>query len=158
MDAKRKGLQRLIHGACRELGIDGDTRRDLQLAASGKASMTAMDAADLRKVVDALKARGWKPEPKPDAKTGAKPGGRKWRAPESRADLRLIWVLWGKLAEAGHAQGGEAALQRFVNSDRWWRKWGHAHTHLKFLPQERAADVIEALKDICNRHQVRIEK
>lgn len=154
--ADLRALQRLIHGACRELGVDGDTRRDLQLTATGKASMTEMDEAELRRVVEALKARGWKPVSRPGAK--AKSGGRAWRPKEARADLRLIWVLWGKLAEAGHAQPGEAALQRFVNSDRWWRKWGHAQTHLKFLPVERAADVIEALKDICKRHQVRIGK
>lgn len=142
--------QRLIFAACRELGLDEETRRDLQLAATGKASMTEMSAADLKKVEAALKARGWKPT--------APKAGRKWRPAETRADLRLIWVLWGRLAAAGHVKGDQAALHRFINSDRWWRKYGPAETHLKFLPQKRAADVIEALKDYCRRNQVRIGK
>ena len=41
-----RALQQLIHVGCRELGIDSDTRRDLQLLVTGKASMADMSKAD----------------------------------------------------------------------------------------------------------------
>ena len=42
---------RLIHVGCRSLGLDEDTRRDLQLVATGKSSLTAMNDRELEAVV-----------------------------------------------------------------------------------------------------------
>lgn len=39
MTVATRTLQRMIHVGCRQLGLDDDTRRDLQLVATGKASM-----------------------------------------------------------------------------------------------------------------------
>ena len=54
-------LKRLIHVGCRDLGLDDETRRSVQLVATGKTSMSDMTESELRKVVDALKERGFKP-------------------------------------------------------------------------------------------------
>ncbi len=50
----------MIHVARRELGIDSETRRDLQFQVVGKASMADMTEAELTAVVKALEARGFK--------------------------------------------------------------------------------------------------
>ena len=54
-------LKRMIHVGCKQLGLDADTRRDLQLVATGKASMSGMTEDELRLVIEALKNRGFKP-------------------------------------------------------------------------------------------------
>ena len=54
-------LQRMIHVGCRQLGIDSDTRHDLQLQVTGKASMSDMTEPEMRMLLDALKQRGFKP-------------------------------------------------------------------------------------------------
>lgn len=145
--ADLRRAQQLIHAACRELGIDAETRREMQLAATGKPSMAEMDARDLAKVRDALVAKGWKPKAKA-------------RAAETRPDLRFIWVLWGKLAEAGvgGAKPGREALRKFINSDRWWQKYGYAQTDVSLLSEERARDVIEALKAVAVRNGISLER
>ncbi|NRB20218.1 MAG: DUF1018 domain-containing protein, partial [Rhodobacteraceae bacterium] len=48
------------HVSCRQLGLDGDARRALQLVETGKASMKEMDGADLLKVIKRLKKDGFK--------------------------------------------------------------------------------------------------
>lgn len=53
-------LQRMIHVGCKQLGLDDDTRHDLQLAVTGKASLADMTDAELQKVVSALQQRGFK--------------------------------------------------------------------------------------------------
>ncbi|APE45399.1 GemA protein [Sulfitobacter alexandrii] len=106
-----RALQQQIHVACRQLAIDSDARRDLQLAVCGKASMRDMTETDLRAVLDRLKASGFKPQS----------GKRRPSAP--RADLRLIHVLWRKLGEAGELERpGRAGLNAFIRTrfgDAW---------------------------------------
>lgn len=46
-----------IHAACRKLGIDTDTRRDLQMEITGKASLSDMSISEVSRVLDALNRR-----------------------------------------------------------------------------------------------------
>lgn len=46
-----------IHAACRKLGIDTDTRRDLQMEITGKASLSEMALHEVSRVLDALNRR-----------------------------------------------------------------------------------------------------
>jgi len=111
-----RALQRQIHIACRDLGLDNDTRRDIQLAVCGKASMTEMTNADLQKMVQHLKDKGWKSGFKGSSK------GRFKRAP--RADLRKIHVLWGLLGKAGClTDPSRKGLNAFIRS-RFGDTWG----------------------------------
>jgi len=64
---------RMIHVACRDLGLDQDTRHELQERLTGKASLSDMNERQLKLVVDELKAKGWTPVAKQTAKKGAKP-------------------------------------------------------------------------------------
>ena len=145
-----RALQKLIHAACREIGIDAETRREMQVVVTGKDSMSKMNNADLEKMKEALVERGWKPD--------ARKARSAKSAPLPRADQRFVWVLWNALAEAGKVKKGEAALHRFINSDRWWKKYGLAETHLRMCSPARVRDVIEGLKDIAARNGVEVPK
>ena len=141
-------MRRFIHFGCRELGIDGETRHDLQLLVTGKASMTDMDASDLEKLVEALRNRGFKPN-----FTGSSKGGSKTRrAPSPRADVRFCHVMWKLLVEAGAvAAPGRAGLNGFIRA-RFAKAWGSVPIDVDAMSDFRQiADVVEALKAMCGR-------
>jgi hypothetical protein len=138
-------LKKLIHVGARELGLDADTRHDLQLAATGKASLADMNDAELERVVAALKTRGFKP-----SGGGAATKGRRAAAP--RGDIRFCHVLWGKLHRAGAVEmKGAAGLNAFVRK-RFEKAWGAAPIDIdKMQDWNQIATVIEALKGMCKR-------
>jgi phage gp16-like protein len=138
-----RALQKLVHVGCRELGIDGETRRDLQLVVTGKASMHDMTEADLTKLVTALKERGFKPH------AGQ---GRTKRPAAKRGDVRFAHVLWGKLHKAGAVtQGGAKGLNAFIRA-RFEKSWGSAVFDIDAMQDARQiATLIEALKGMCAR-------
>jgi phage gp16-like protein len=140
-----RALQRLIFAGCRELGIDADTRHDLQLVATGKASMADMTDADLRKVVDALKARGF------DAAAGGAKK-RKARPAAKRPDVRYAHVLWRLLADAGKVNvAGPKGLNAFIR-ERFANAWGSVPIDIDQMADwEQIRDVNEALKAMCRR-------
>ena len=142
-----RALQKLIHAGCRELGIDGETRRDLQRLVTGKASMTEMTEADLESMVQALRARGFRPSP------GAAP---RRRAAE-RGDVRFAHVLWGKLHRAGAVdKAGAAGLNAFIRA-RFEKSWGAAPIDIDAMRDgKQIATVIEALKAMCARAGIRL--
>ncbi len=137
-------LQRLIHVGCRELGIDSDDRHVLQLLATGKPSLSEMTEADLHRVVDALKSRGFEPQIR---------GGR--RPPAARADIRYCHVLWRLLHEAGAVRvAGAAGLNAFVRA-RFTRKWGVTPIDIDAMREwSQIKDVVDALKDWCRREGI----
>ncbi len=55
---KKAARIRAIHAACRANGIDADARHDLQLALTGKASLSEMDFIEVTRVLDHLNRRG----------------------------------------------------------------------------------------------------
>ena len=137
-----RALVKLVHVGCRELGIDGETRRDLQLLVTGKASTTEMTDADLTKLVQALKDRGFAPS-----------GGAKAKRPAARrGDVRFCHVLWGKLLAAGAVtQPGAAGLNAFVRA-RFEKRWGAVPIDIDTMQDwQQIATVIEALKAMCVR-------
>lgn len=138
-----RALQKLVHVGCRELGIDGETRRDLQVLVTGKASMMDMTEADLSKLVTALKERGFK----------AHAGARKpKRAAAPRADIRFAHVIWGKLHKAAAVdQGGAKGLNAFIRA-RFGKSWGAEVLDIDQMRDHRQiASVIEALKSMAAR-------
>lgn len=138
-----RALQKLVHVGCRELGIDADNRRALQLMVTGKESMADMTEAELDQVVSALKARGF------NAK-----GGR--RASAKRADTRYAHVLWRLLHEAGAARvAGPAGLNAFIRA-RFEKKWGSVPIDIDAMQDgAEISDIIDALKDWCRREGIR---
>lgn len=143
-------LKRMIHVGCRELGLDEETRRGLQLIATGKTSMSDMTEADLRQVVDALKQRGFKPYG--STYYTARKGKAKGHAAAPRADLRFVHVLWRQLGEAGALKRpGRDGLNAFIRS-RFEGKWQSVPIDIDALRDAgQINDVTRALKDMCRR-------
>ena len=137
----RQRKLRAVHAAAREIGLDADDRRALQIVATGKASSADMSEAELDEVLAALKVRGWAPK------------GRK--APAPRSDLRFVHVLWRLLFEAGKVEtGGAEGLNAFVRA-RFGAAWGSVPADIDMMRDgHQIADVIEALKAMCARHGI----
>ena len=144
-------LQRMIHVGCKQLGLDSDMRHDLQLVATGKASMSDMTDADLHKVVEALKNRGFK------VTGGGRSKGCKPLAP--RGDLRLIHVLWRKLGDAGALRDpGRDGLNRFIRA-RFGDAWSSVPADVDMLTRPAQINaVIRALKDWCGRERIDLNR
>lgn len=140
-------LKRLVHVGCRELGIDQETRRDLQLVVCGKSSMSDMDEAELKGLVGALKERGFKVR-----RNGRRPAAK-------RADVRFCHVMWRLLHEAGEARvAGPKGLNAFIRS-RFEKSWGHVPIDIDTMTEWREInDVVEALKDWCMRAGVELDQ
>lgn len=142
-----RSLQRLIHAGCRQLGLDEETRRDLQQVATGKASMAEMTEAELGQVVEALKLRGFS--------TGFNAGAKPGRARAPRADLRYAHVLWGLLGQAGHLERpGREGLNAFVRS-RFGASFGSEVIDIDTMRDAGQINaVIKALQAMCHRHGI----
>lgn len=147
-------LKRMIHVGCKQLGLDDDTRHDLQLVATGKASMSDMTDDELQRVVEALKARGF--EPFGNGASRGRKGGVKPMAP--RADLRFVHVLWKLLGEAGALKRpGRDGLNAFIRS-RFEGKWQSVPIDVDALRDAgQINDVTRALKDMCRRAGVQVK-
>lgn len=139
---------RLIHVAARELGLDADTRHQLQLVTTGKASLADMTPAELDRVVEALKARGFKP---------GRQVAAKGRPAASRGDTRFVHVMWGKLAKAGAVdRPGPKGLNAFIRT-RFEAAWGSVPLDIDQMQDAaQIATVVEALKAMCRRAGIKL--
>lgn len=145
MSVRLRHLQRAVHAAARDIGLEPEDRRALQIVATGKSSTAEMDEAELARVMDALRARGWRPA-----------AGRA-RPRSERADIRFIHVLWRLLAEAGHVERGRPALNRFLRA-RFAGVLGAAVLDVDMLRDGATIAVAtEALKAMCDRHGIVLE-
>jgi hypothetical protein len=152
-------LQKMIHVGCKQLGLDNDTRHDLQLVITGKASMSDMSDAELRQMIAALKERGFKPFGNSYFK-GRKGGlPAKAKPPAPRGDLRYVHVLWRLLSEAGAVKRqGREGLNAFIRS-RFEGKWQFVPIDIDALRDPvQINDVTRALKDMCRRAGVQVVK
>lgn len=151
-------LKRMIHVGCKQLGLDDETRRGLQLIATGKASMAEMDEDELLQVVNALKQRGFKPYGTTYFTSHKSGRNAKGHAPAPRADLRFVHVLWKQLGDAGTLKRpGRAGLNAFIRS-RFESKWQSVPIDVDALRDAgQINDVIRALKDMCRRAEVEIK-
>ncbi len=142
-------LIRTIHVGCRQLGLDADTRRALQLRVVGKASLSDMTPAEQQKVLDALKAEGFKPTCGVKAK----------RPTAARGDVRFCHVLWGKLHRAGAVDvAGANGLNAFVRA-RFEKAWGAAPIDIDQMRDwQQIAAIAEALKGMCKRAGIEVSR
>lgn len=130
-------IRKKIHMGCKQLGLNEDARKALQLQVTGKASTKDMTDGDMLKVVKRLENDGFKATSK---------GGKK-RALAPRADLRLVHVLWSKLGAAGVLKDkSRKGLNAFIR-----KQFGNAWANVPIdVDQMRDAkeinDVINALK------------
>jgi len=131
---------RAVHAACRGLGLDEEARHDLQLAVTGKTSMTRMSASDLSRLLDRLNAPG---------KT-LKRSRRHPLAP--RGDLRLIHALWGELGRRGALKRpGRDGLNSFIRT-RFGAHWSFVPLDVDMLTDTGCITcVIQALQAMLER-------
>jgi len=153
-----RNLQRMIHAGCKQLGLDEDTRHDLQRVATGKSSLSAMTDADLLKVVEALKQRGFTPTGNSYFQGRKGPFKRALKGKAARADVRFIHVLWTQLAAAGALKSPDrAGLNAFIRA-RFEGKWAAVPIDVDAMHDPgQINDVIRALKDWCKREGVSIK-
>lgn len=139
---------RMIHVACRDLGLDQDTRHELQERVTGKASLSDMNERQLKLVVDELKAKGWTPVQKKTPKKGGKP----FRNFASRGDIRFCHVLWGKLVAAGvFAVPGHEGLNAFARTVLEKTDGATILDVDQLRDHKQIALLIEVLKNRCAR-------
>jgi hypothetical protein len=121
----------LIHTACKDLGIDEDTRRDLYERVTGKRSLTDMSPAEHERIVAELRAKGFKA-------LSHRPDGRQKLTGKYAGKLQALWI-------AGYNLGlirsrDDMALLAFIKKQT-------GIDHSRFLRDaDDAARVIEALK------------
>ena len=139
-----RSLQRLIFAACRQLGLDDDARRDLQVSVTGKASMREMSDGELKLVVNRLKEAGFADKPR-----------KPCHQPAPRRDLRMIHVLWRKLGETGVLRDpSRRGLNTFIRA-RFETAWGSVPADVDMLREWQQIDaVIQALKDWGQRADI----
>lgn len=151
-------LRKMIHVGCKQLGLDEDDRRGLQMVATGKASMSDMSDADLRKVIEALKKRGFEPFGNSYFKGGKARATSRAKPLAPRADLRFIHVLWKQLGEAGALKKpGRAGLNAFIRAS-FEGKWQSVPIDVDALREAgQIDDVVQALKAMCRRAGVKLQ-
>ena len=151
-------LRKMIHVGCKKLRLDNETRHDLQLLVTGKASMADMSESDLLKMVEALKQRGFKASGNSyfSARKGTFKGRSNVKA--SRADVRFIHVLWGQLGKAGKLKSPDrAGLNAFIRA-RFALKWDAIPLDVDALQDAGQINaVIRALKDMCKREGIALK-
>lgn len=118
-----------IHTGLRQLGIEGDDKRDLYRRVTGEDGLTGMSSRQHQAVLEELRRLGFKPASKPSSKRAAGP---------YRAILQAHWIaLWNLGLVPGPS---DAEMTGFVR-----RQTKVDHTRF-LIHQEDASKVIEALK------------
>jgi len=142
-----RSLHKLIFAACRQLGLDDDARRDLQVSVTGKASLRDMSDGELKLVVNRLKQAGFTDKPRNPR-----------HKPAPRADLRMIHVLWRKLGQAGALRDpSRAGLNKFIRA-RFEATWGSVPADVDMLRDWQQIDaVIQALKSWGQRAEIEFD-
>lgn len=125
-------LIRMIHAACRELGLEEDDRRQMQVTLTGKDSLKKMTQPELKLVANHLRQRGAGQAKRPTAKD---------------ARIRMIHVLWRKLGEAGAlCDTSRKGLNAFIRA-KFEASWGSVPLDVDQLREPlQIDDVVQALK------------
>jgi len=128
-------LIRTIQVAAKQLGMDAETRKALQLRLVGKESLSDMTDAERQAVLSEMKARGFKVSAK----------GKHKLAP--RGDLRLVHVLWAALGYAAVLKDpSRKGLNAFVRS-RFEATWSFVPRDIDDLRDPKCIEqVLSALK------------
>lgn len=131
-DIKRREIQ-LIHIAKGELGMDEDTYRAMLFAVARVRSSSDLDWTGRKKVLDHMKACGFKVKRSPANKNAIEPEYRK---------VRALWTSLHKMGAIEHDtdEAVRAYIKRIVNVDDF-----------RFANGHQARTVIESLKKWIER-------
>ena len=128
-------LLKLVQIGKRELALEDDMYRDMLQQTVGQRSAKNLSEWQLSKVLDHMKALGFKP--KPSTKTKKPP-----RAPEV-AKIRAIWITMHK--QGFVRNGSDAAIDAYVRR-MTTRNNGRGIDKAEWLKSQQAAWVLESLK------------
>ncbi|WP_372502374.1 regulatory protein GemA [Tistrella mobilis] len=123
---------RAVRAAAREMGLSDDGLRDVYDRTIGSRSAAGASAADLGRVLDALRAAGWSPAPRRRRKGDRRQAG----SPQARK-LRALWLSAYHLGIARDS------------SERGLGRWVLRQTQIEaidWVDPTSLAKVIEALK------------
>ena len=156
---KNKLIQ-LIHVAKRELALDDDTYRAMLQGAVNKTSCKAMSLSELMIVLQLFKDKGFKVVRRsmpsmaprhtvhPEHKTG-----RMTARPNLAGIQSKIRAVWATMAEQGIVHNNtDKALDAYINRMLKQRA-NNAATSLRWLNDQQAVQVLEALKKWQQRSQ-----
>jgi len=139
----RQSLLAKAHLAAKDLCLDDDTRRAVQLQIGGRESCKDMSTGQLLELLRHYQALGWQPKPARGAKA---------RVLASAPQHKKIRALWLALADAGVVKNrDETALRRYVE-----RQTGVGA--LQWLTPDQASRAIESLKKWCQRERVEVQE
>jgi len=130
----RRSMLGKIHIAKKQLGMVDDDYRQLLFDTAGKTSAAQCSDAELTMVIDALKAKGFKPLP---------PKGGASAQHKMAKKARALWISLHHLNVVHNPS--EQALETFARKQLGCEK-------LQWARQSHGAKLIEALKDMAARN------
>ncbi|HIB1683317.1 TPA: gp16 family protein [Salmonella enterica subsp. enterica serovar Muenchen] len=144
----RASLITLIHIAKKDLRLDADTYRDALRVAVGKTSCRDMTLAELSRVLETFKKRGFKAR--------SKPQNRALKPATVTAKIRAIWRLM--YAQGFLSSDNEAALNGWVRKQTAPQNGGEGVANYQWLEKEPAlaSGMLERLKRWHRREMLRV--
>ncbi|HDS8578239.1 TPA: regulatory protein GemA [Klebsiella variicola] len=131
----RTNTIRLIHVARRSLGLDDETYRSmLASVVPGKHSCRDMNKAQLEKVLETMKKRGFSPVSKARPRVPAGVAGK----------IRAIWSVMYR--QGFVTRNDDAAIDAYVKRITRQNNGGEGVARLVWLREEHAVAVLETLK------------
>lgn len=139
-DPHRRALIGKVKVAQKQLQLDDDTYRAILLEETGEMSAADCTSAQLTRVVERFKDRGWKAMPKSAA------GKASRRRPADSPMARKARAMWVSLHQLGAIDNpAEAALEAFACRQL-------KCTAMAWADQTRCYSLLEALKAMAERH------
>jgi len=130
---------KLIHVAKRELQLDDDTYRAMLFSIARVRSAKDLDWTGRKKVLDHMKARGFK------VKSGRNAPANRSKSDKYDARYGKARKLWSLLHDARHVEHNtDAAFNAYVKRQTGMEHW-------RFLNSHQINTLIESLKDWCDR-------
>lgn len=141
----KKRLIQLIHIAKTQLQLDSDTYKHALSSVTGKESTTEMTEPQLQAVLNHFKNVGFKVESK---SIKQKTGVSQLASDDQSRLIRHLWLLLHSNGVVRNAD--ERALAAYVERVA-------KVSALQFLSTEKAITVIESLKKMCQRNDIKLE-
>lgn len=138
MKDDNKRLISAVHVGKNQLGMDDDTYRSLLKQVTGKTSTLKMSLWELKKVLEAMKSKGFKYK---------KTSTRRQSPPSRGATVDKLRAIWITMHQHGFIKdGSEAALDAYVRRQTKSENNGEGIAAAAWLQGETCDKVLESLK------------
>ena len=130
-DNMRRRLIAAVHVRAKQLGLDEDTRRDIQLRVTGKASCRDMNLRELRAVADDMRSAERRPGPIDAFRPIERTDGMRRRARQLAAEFgagdRYLDAIARRQSGMGFAEAGPEQLRGVIAAV--WRQAKRKREH-----------------------------